>query len=93
MIIQNEKVEFGNSRGDLRSVAVDILRHLPATGGIGEAKRQVALADELEAQSGDTFEMTPESATLIRSLLDRSQHLPPTVLVAVYDAFDPKPRE
>jgi len=39
------------------------------------------------------MDVTPEDASLLRSLIDRHPNLPPRIQVAMYEAFDPKDTE
>jgi len=88
-IKDQEFVTSSGARCGLRATAIDLLRHLPHTGGVDVSRRNLALATKMESFSTE-FSLSPEEASVIRDLLNRAPHLPPTVQVGMFDAFNPE---
>lgn len=87
MNVKDKVFVSGNIKAPLKTVVIDMLNNMPSQQGVEAAKEQVALAEKLEACEGG-MDVTPEEAVLIRSLINRAAHLPPTIQVGMYDAFD-----
>ena len=91
MKIKNEV--FSNRDGSVsfsvREVAIALLESATGSQGIDSARRQVELAAKI-SESEDDFDVSPEDATLIRSLISMS-NLPPVIKVPMFDALDPAP--
>jgi len=90
MKIQNES--FSNRDGsvqfNLREVAIALLESATESQGIDAARMQVELAAKISESSEDSFDVTPEEAAMIRSLIAIS-NVPPVIKVPMYDALDP----
>lgn len=90
MKIKNQKLISGNVRAELKSTVIDILENMPSHEGVVGAKAQIALATKL-SECSEVLDVSPEEATLIRSLINRATHLPPRIQDGMHEAFDPQP--
>lgn len=90
MKIQNKEYSIQGNKVTLSEIAISLLRDFPSGGGIEASKKQIVLSEKLKDSDGE-LNLTPEDASLIRSLLDRPNILlAPGIQVDMYDSLDPE---